>query len=428
MKKKLVIFLMVLLALLPQLFAGGSNETTSSNPDETVIRISWWGNQLRNNLTQQAIDLYMEQNPGIRIEAEFTDWSSYWDRLATQAAGGGLPDIIQMDYSYLIQYVESNQLANLNGYLNDGTINHDNIADSIIASGSVNDGVYALSLGSTAPMMVYDLGVVQEAGVEIPLNPTVSEFYEISQEIYDKTGVPMFWESGMNMIIYVARANGSEIFSELEQGISDSSAIHFALVEKFAKAPFHVSPELLAEKNVLVVDQMPINDLTTWDQFTYTNGYSALSTACGGRPLGVCAYPKLDDAVQEPVYIKPTMFFSIAETSTHKDEAAAFLDWFVNSEEANRILNGERGVPINSEVAEVVSASVDEAEAVAYEYLNEVTEFATPIDPPNPPGYAEVESLLTYLVDNIRYGNTTAEAATAEFVPRAQEILKNAAN
>ena len=426
--KKITVLLMVLLVMLSAVFAGGGQESDTANPDETVIRVSWWGNQLRNDVTQQAIDLYMEQNPGIRIESEFTDWSSYWDRLATQAAGDGLPDVIQMDYSYLLQYVESNQLADLSGYLEDGTIDHSKIADSVIASGSVGDGTYAISLGNTAPMMVYDLGVVEEAGVEIPLNPTVSEFYDICQEIYEKTGVPMFWESGMNMILYVARANGSEIFSELKEGIADSTAIHMDLVEKFANADFHVSPELLAEKNVLVVDQMPINDLTTWNQFTVSNGYSALSVACGGRPMGVCTYPKLDNAVQEPVYVKPTMFFSVAESSPNKDEAAKFIDWFVNSSEANAILNGERGVPVNSDVSAEVSANVSEADAVAYQYLDDIMSFANPVDPPNPPGFAEVEAALLTYVDNIRYGNMTAEEATALFVPEAQQILQNASN
>ena len=79
----------------------------------------------------------MEKNPNVVIETEFTDWSGYWDKLATQAAGGGLPDIIQMDYSYLNQYASSNQLADLNGFIESGVIDTANISSSIIESGSV---------------------------------------------------------------------------------------------------------------------------------------------------------------------------------------------------------------------------------------------------------------------------------------------------
>nr|WP_321307123.1 ABC transporter substrate-binding protein [uncultured Sphaerochaeta sp.] len=425
---KVVVGMLIVALSFSSVFAAGQKESASSpaDSDKIVLRIAWWGNQLRNDITQKVINMYMEQHPDVTIEAEFTDWSGYWDKLATQAAGGGLPDIIQMDYSYLLQYSNSNQLANLNDYISSGVINTSRIADAVVKSGSVEGSTYAIALGSTAPMMMYDQATIDKAGVKIPINPTVTEFYNLSQTIYEQTGIPMFWESGMNQILYVARGVGSEIFSDLSKGISKSSAAHFELVEKFANAPFHISPELLAEKNTLVVDQMPINDLTTWNQFTVSNGFSAIYQAAGSRPMGVCMYPKLDNAVKEPVYVKPTMFFSVSDTSEHKDAAAAFIDFFVNSMEANSILKGERGIPVNSEVATAVKSDVNQVDAVAYNYLAEVNKVATPVDPPNPPGFSEVEALLLTYVDRIRYGIMTADQATKEFVPKAQAILANA--
>ena len=52
---------------------------------------------------------------------------------------------------------------------------------------------------------------------------------------------------------------------------------------------------------------------------------------------------------------------------------------------------------------------------------------ATTVDPPNPAGYSEVEAVLTTLVEDIRYGNITAQEAAKQFVPQAQTILKEAA-
>ena len=49
---------------------------------------------------------------------------------------------------------------------------------------------------------------------------------------------------------------------------------------------------------------------------------------------------------------KPGMFLTISETSAHKKEAAEFINWFVNSEEANDIMMGERGTPASSAVRE----------------------------------------------------------------------------
>lgn len=400
---------------------------TGGGQEEITLRVGWWGSQTRNDLTQQVLDLYMKKNPGIKLEAEFTDWSGYWDKLATQAAGGGLPDIIQMDYSYLSQYASSSQLANLNDYLTEGTIDRSHISDSVIASGTVDGNCYAITLGSTAPMVLYDKATADAAGVTIPIHPTLEEYYDICQEIYEKTGVPAYYESGMTTIQYYARSLGKEFFSEVLGGNTEVAEQHFEWVERLADAPFAIKADLLSEKNPQVVDSMPINDLSTWNVFSFSNAYLSIYNACGGeRELGAFMYPYPEDATAEPMYLKPAMFFSITETSQYKDEAARFIDWFVNSEECNQILKGERGVPANDEIAEMVKGLVDDIEQVAYVYVAEVNQIATAVDPPNPAGYSEVEAKLVSLVEDIRYGNKTGAEAAEEFVPVAKDILEAA--
>ena len=62
--------------------------------EETVeLRIAWWGSQNRHDRTIAAIELYEEENPNIDIVYEFNGWEDHWTKLATQAAGGKLPDI-----------------------------------------------------------------------------------------------------------------------------------------------------------------------------------------------------------------------------------------------------------------------------------------------------------------------------------------------
>ena len=167
-----------------------AENTSSSGEGESVtLKLFWWGNQVRNDLTQQVIDLYMKNNPNVTIMPEFTDWNGYWDKLATSTAGGNMPDIIQMDYRYLEKYVSSNSLANLSEFINDGTIKTDKIPESVIESGSIDGICYAVSLGSNAPAVFYDKEIVDKAGVTIPDQMTIEELYEIGQEIYEKTGV-----------------------------------------------------------------------------------------------------------------------------------------------------------------------------------------------------------------------------------------------
>ena len=432
MKKILSVLLIALLATSmvfaggnkeKMVFAGGNKEKAAAADDGKVtLNIYWWGNQIRNDVTQKAIDLYMSEHPDIVIKAEFADWSGYWDRLSATAAGGNMPDIVQMDYSYLNQYQQNGLLADLNPFFEDGTIDTTNIPESIIASGSIDGHCYALSLGSNAPMMVYDPAVVEEAGVTIPDQLTIEELYEIGNTIYEKTGVSTYYDGGINMMQIVARTYGSHLFDELAAGDDTAMLKHWNYVKWFADAPSAISPDLLSEKNPDIVETKPIADGTTWNDFSFSNQFIAIVNAAG-RPLVITMYPTTEDATNQPMYLKPSQFFSIAETSKHKKEAAEFIDWFTNSVEANEILMGERGIPVNTEVAAAIKPLVDENTQAIFDYIDAVGAIATPIDAPDPAGKGEIEAIGKTTAEELRYGYLTVEEATEDYVSRSNSIL-----
>lgn len=421
MKRFLTVFL-VLLMLVP-VFAGGSKEAEADDGTIT-LQIYWWGNQTRNNLTQEAIDLYMAQNPGIKIKAEFSDWTGYWDKLAATAAGGNMPDIVQMDYAYLNQYQENNLLADLTPFIESGVIDTTNIPESIIASGSVDGRCYAISLGSNAPSMIYDKGVVEKAGVTIPDQMTYSEYLALANEIYEKTGVKTVFDASITSNQMHARSYGADIFEELKAGDDTHVESFFEVVKEFNDAPSGILPEVLSEKDIYVVETKPIVTLATWNDYSFANMFIAVTNACG-RELGLTAYAVPDDATNQPMYLKPSMFFSVAQNSKHQEEAAKFIDWFTNSLEANAILKAERGIPISTVVAEEVKKGVDETTALFFDYVTKVSEYATPIDPPDPAGKGEIEAIGNNLVEELRYGDQTVQSATKDFVTRAKNILNN---
>lgn len=405
--------------------ASGSSESSEAD-GKTTLKICWWGNQVRNDATQEAVNLYMEQNPDINIEVEFMDWTGYWDKLSTVAAGGNLPDIIQMDYAYLKRYQESNQLANLDEFIENGTIDTSKFQEGVVDSGSVDGSCYAISLGIQPPCMVYDKAIVEEAGVEIPEYPTWEELYDIGQTIYEKTGVSTCLDPSMNTMLLLARSYGGYIYDDLEEGDSKAVQKHMEYVEKFSQAEFCISPELWAEKDAANVDTKPIVDQTTWNDFPFACQMPTIATAAG-RDMGMCMHPKASDATAEQNYLKPSMFFSIAETSEHKEEAAKFIDWFSNDVECNKILKGERGVPVNSEVAEAISADLDDNTKRVFEYTEEAGQMTSPIDPPEPTSASEISQLLETITEGIMYGEITAEDATDQFMSGAAEILQEAA-
>lgn len=420
--KKVLTILVVVFLIMSTVSAKGSAETEASDNGKITLNLYWWGNQVRNDVTQKAVDRYMELNPNVEIHTEFADWSGYWDRLSATAAGGNMPDIVQMDYSYLNQYQQNGLLADMNPFFEDGTIDISNIPESIIASGSIDGHCYALSLGSNAPVMVYDPAITEAAGVTIPEQLTIEEMYDIGNIIYEKTSVSTYFDGGINMMQIIARTYGSHLFDELAAGDDTAMLKHWKNVAKFNSSPAAITPELIAEKNPEIVEIKPITDGTTWNDFCYSNMYIATVNA-SGRPLAMTMYPTTEDATTQPMFLKPSMFFSIAETSQHKEEAAKFIDWFTNSVEANEILMAERGIPINTEVAADLKPLVDENTQAIFDYIDEVGKIATPIDAPDPAGKGEIDAIGKTTAEELRYGMYSPEEAAEDFVSRSYSIL-----
>ena len=85
--------------------ASQEKKETEGKAEEKHMTMTWWGNQVRNERTEAALDLYSEENPGVTFDSQPAEWNDYWTKLSTLAAGNSLPECLQMDYSYLAQYV-----------------------------------------------------------------------------------------------------------------------------------------------------------------------------------------------------------------------------------------------------------------------------------------------------------------------------------
>jgi multiple sugar transport system substrate-binding protein len=76
---------------------------------DSRLRLLWWGSQPRAERTNKVSQLYQAKNAGTSITGEFLGWGDYWPRLATQVAGRNAPDVIQMDYRYIVEYARRGQ-------------------------------------------------------------------------------------------------------------------------------------------------------------------------------------------------------------------------------------------------------------------------------------------------------------------------------
>ena len=92
---------------------GSGGSQSGSSGSAANITLAFWGNPTRNKNTQAEIDAFVKANPNMKITGQPGDFASYWDKLATQTAGGTAPDIIQMDMAYIAEYGNRGALLDL---------------------------------------------------------------------------------------------------------------------------------------------------------------------------------------------------------------------------------------------------------------------------------------------------------------------------
>ena len=411
--------------------AAANGETKAAAGGETSLVMYWWGNQVRNERTQAALDKYCELNPGISIDGQFAEWNDYWNKLATMAAGQAIPDVLQMDYMYVDQYAKSNLLVDLKPYIDNGTLDVSDISENTIASGTVDGGVYAIAAGINSPALLYNKTLLDANGITIKDNMTMDEFYALCKEIFEKTGVKTDIAYGIanSWSEYFMRSYDIVPFGDKCMNGTEADWIHFfEMYTKGLEEGWMLEPAVFAEITLGSVEQTPMVYNSTpatqsWCEFYNSNQLAAMQNAAPeGMEIGITTWPAPDP--KKSGYLKSSQFFSVGVHTKNEEEAVKVLDFMINSSDANNILLGERGVPAPTDIAEEVAPQLSEIDKKVTAFINDVvTPNSSPINPPQPDGASEVYDLMNRTIEKVCYGQLDAAAAAAEFLAEANKIM-----
>ena len=136
--------------------------------------------------------------------------------------------------------------------------------------------------------------------------------------------------------------------------------------------------------------------------------------------------PVMEGAKSSGVDFSGNMGFVINDTSENKEEAAKFLDWMMNDEEAIEILKDSRGYPATTTAIEVMTKE---------DLLDPVMKKATEIAADNNPfainaisGNTELETIRKDIIQEVIYGDITPEEGAAEMIESYTETLDQIQN
>lgn len=410
-----------------------SSEAASSAPadgEEVTLRINWWGGQERADITQEVINMYKQAHPNVTINAEFTSFDGYWEKMSAMSAARNLPDILQHDMRYLKQYVDKNLILDMTPYMNNGFDTAD-IPEVMLGGGTFDGKLYAVALGTNVWCVMYDPALFEKAGIPEPTNDWTWEDYEqickSFKEKLDIYGDGEYAGSGYNGILYNLRQYGQSLYSEdgSQLGYTDDSIIEkvYALDKELysagAVAPPSVRIEIQETESEFLVTERAAMASQQW-----SNGFVTMCNAAN-RPIKMVLPPKAGDQTQWGGYIKPAQFFAIAADTQAPDTAVDFVNYFINDIDANLVLRGERGVPINSKVSAALAEQLSDNDRMVFEFVADAANYSSDLPPANPTIHGEVENLMSSISFQVEEGSLDPADAPAFFRSEVGQLYKN---
>lgn len=159
--------------------AGGNEGGDTSGSDEQIELTVWsWDSTL-----PRAVEGFEAENPNIKVTITNagTNTTEYQVLNNAMEAGSGAPDIAQIEYYALPEYVICGYVQDMSEYGADEF--SDFFTPGTWASVAIHGGVYALPMDSGPMAWFYNKDVMDEAGVNPDEVRTWDDFYEAAKKV-----------------------------------------------------------------------------------------------------------------------------------------------------------------------------------------------------------------------------------------------------
>ena len=398
---------------------------TSALAQGGPVRLIWWGNPERDRRTYAVVDLYMEQT-GTEVVPETYAWGDYWQKLATQAAGRNLPDVIQMDYRYIFEYARRGQLAALDEFVG----NELELADfdpNQLNGGKVDDMLYGVSLGANSMSHVYNKAVLDNLGVTLPDSTkwTTDDWVAIGRDLKDRLPEGMYFSENMGLneprLQTWLRSSGKDLYDfdgKIGYDLEDLVA-YFEFWKMMQDEGLTPPADVQAQDSGKMEESMMVTGRGLFN-FLHSNQLVAMQNLMDDE-VDMVMIP--NSGPNPGQYMKPSMFLSMSSNASDKSAAASLMNFFLTNEDANDILLIERGVTGDASIRERIAPGLTETEQKIISYLDTVATWVSPLPPPPPQNAGEIDRALRPAWESVAFGQVDLETAATEYYENAIATL-----
>ncbi len=326
--------------------------STGVSAQAADLRMSWWGGDSRHEATQAALKVCSEKY-GHTVSPEFGGFSGYLEKLTTQLAGGTEADIMQVNWPWLpLMSKDGTGFANLRDFSD--TIDLSNWTDAQLDSGSMGGILNGLPVSTTGRVFMFNKTAFDTAGVDLPkdwndLIAAAATFKDkIGQNAYPFDATSL--NAVLNVSLVTTQATGKDLVDPATNTVAwtpDELATGIEFYQGLVDNGVIRSWKDAAGTGTSNLWELPdwadghIAGSYEWDS-TYFKYSDPLNE---GQELVPVSILKIDNAVTEGVYRKPSMTFAISKRSKEGKAAAEILNCLMNEPEGVKALGTTRGLP-----------------------------------------------------------------------------------
>ena len=401
-------------------------DALAQSPD---LRLYWWGSQDRSKRTLAVAELFKAANPGLSANGEAVG-ADYWPKLATMLVGRNLPDVIQFEPTTLPDYARRSAMQELDPFIGK-TIKTDQFAKGVVDLGTVDGKIYGIALGLNSFSMFYDADLFAKAGIAPPKHGiTWDEIARLAVEIGKAGGKDKFWGitngARYNYVFDVwLHQRGKSLFTaDANLGFTvDDAKEWYDYWEKVRLSGGAVAADIQSQDTHLI-DSNPLTTGNTAMAFTFSNQLIGYQSVLKPK-IGITTLPMAKAGGPSGLYYRPALIWSIGRTTKQAEAAAKFIDFFVNSPEAGKILGVERGVPVNLAVRAQVAPLLNDLERQTVAYVDFIADKVGPYPPPVPLGANEFDhQVMRPLADQLSFGKITVAQAAERLVSEGKRVIR----
>ncbi|WFE57858.1 extracellular solute-binding protein [Micromonospora sp. WMMD712] len=404
---------------------GGREDDRPVEDGPVELSVFWYGTAARAETTEKALRLYSSRNNLVSFRVTWQGLPGYYDRLATQAAGGNVPDLIQVDDTVLAEYARREILLDLGGYVTDERLDLRGLPPELARYGEVDGRTVAVAAAQTTAALVYNRSLLRRLGVAEPRTgmswPAYVDWAARVTRAADGRVAGTMDPSGDHRALWLwLRSGGTELYRGRQLGFGATELVDWFELWQNARAR-------QATPSAALVDQADGGE--PGRQLVVT-GHTAASFAWAHQfpefrrqtrdELALAAFPG-PPAAQWP---RASMYWAGFRGTRHPALVADVIQFLTNNMDAGLALGHERGVSPNLAIRRYVRESLaDPGQQAAAALAEAVADQLGPAPGPPPKGHARVRALLVETAEGVRSGRAGTRAAATRFVAQAEAAL-----